>query len=334
MKIPLPLKKLAKSALRIAEILAVILGLPVLAYRIWQPGRNDALKCTQNAIWLGHGWLGDDTWFRRNGRKMEKFRSDAAIETLCRKLAENHIKIVYPHLCPAQVDGRIAAWDDAQLKRFLDVAQEYQIEVLPWVGGVFEGSARIADPLWRKNFLVSIAELLKNHSRLAGIQINVEPLPDGNADFLTLLDEAKAVLKEKKLSVAAYPPPTLWQKSRDVHWEPAYLAQVAKKADQLAVMAYDTAIPWQKFYVRQMTQWTDELVAVIEESHCQLLIGIPAYEDAGVAYHHREVENPAAALSGIAASKKSSKVNGIALYCEWEMTPEKWQTWRRFIQFP
>jgi hypothetical protein len=50
---------------------ALLLLLP-LAYRLWNPGltvtdgRHDR---HQNAIWLQHGWLGDDHWFKENKRE-------------------------------------------------------------------------------------------------------------------------------------------------------------------------------------------------------------------------------------------------------------------------
>ena len=75
--------------------------------------------------------------------------------------------------------------------------------------------------------------------------------------------------------------------------------------------------------------------AVIAASHqkeLSLILGIPAYEDAGVGYHYPNAENIASALRGIAAADRHEDIDGIALYCEWEMTEEKWQTWQKFIK--
>ena len=69
------LKKLGKSAFRIVAALAVILGLPAIAYLLWQPGSNTPLpEYANNAIWIGHGWMGDDGWFERNNRNKDNFR--------------------------------------------------------------------------------------------------------------------------------------------------------------------------------------------------------------------------------------------------------------------
>jgi len=66
-------KKLGKSAFRIVAALAVILGIPAIAYLLWQPGSNTPLpEYANNAIWLGHGWMGDDSWFIRNKRNKDE----------------------------------------------------------------------------------------------------------------------------------------------------------------------------------------------------------------------------------------------------------------------
>ena len=327
------LEKLGKSVLRIVTALAVVLGIPALCYWVWQPGSNTPLpEYHNNAIWLGHGWLGDDSWFIRNKRNKDDFRSVEKISALFKKLSGNKISTVYPHLCPAQLDGRIAPYDSEQVERFLDIAEQYNIKVIPWIGGVYEESARPANEKWRKNFVTSVDELLKKHPRLAGVQVNIEPMPSSEVGFLMLLDAIRPVTKGKILSVAAYPPPTKWHPYPNVHWPLFYIKKLTNHCDQLAVMMYDTAIPLEKFYIKLMTDWTNQLTSATRSSSCELLLGVPAYEDAGVGYHHPQVENIRSALQGIAASNHKNEANGIAIYCEWEMDENKWQIWRKFIR--
>ena len=327
------LLQVGKSALRIIAALAIIAIMIVLGYGLWFPGSDAPLpEFPNNAIWLGHGWLGDDGWFERNSRSKDDFRDIKKITALLKKLSANNISTVYPHLCPAQMDGKIAPYDSVQIERFLDLAAAYKIEVIPWLGGVFEESARPGDRNWRKNFVDSVEELLEKHPRLAGVQINIEPMPDGNTDFLALLEELQVVVQGKILSVAAYPPPTRWHPFPDVHWGDDYMRQVSERCSQLAVMMYDTAIPLEKFYIKLMRDWTKQLVQITRENGCELLLGVPAYEDSGVSYHKPEVENLRSALQGISDSPWRSGVNGIAIYCEWEMDDAKWRIWRRFIR--
>lgn len=248
-----------------------------------------------------------------------------------KKLSENHISIVYPHLCPAQYNGKIAPYDSAQVERFLDLAEKFHIKVIPWIGGVLDESARISDPDWRKNFVDSAAELLRKHPRLSGVQINIEPLPSENFDFLRIIDALRPLMQGKILSVAAYPPPTRWHPFPNVHWRTSYIDRIARHCDQLAVMMYDTAIPLEKFYIDLMTRWTIILTGTMHLTGCELILGIPAYEDAGVGYHHPRVENISSALRGISASGRTEKIGGIAIYCEWEMNEAKWKQWHRFM---
>jgi hypothetical protein len=327
------MKKILKSMLRILLAVAIFCGIVLLVYALWQPGSNKVLpKFENNAIWLGHGWLGDDLWFKRNKQKFEDFRSAEKVEKLLKKLTDNDIKTVYPHLCPAQFNGRIAAYNDEQIERFLDIADKYKIKVIPWIGGVLDESARPDDVKWRKNFIDSTAELLKKHSKLAGVQINIEPLPSSNRDFLILLEELKTVLKDKTLSVAAYPPPTVWHRFPSVHWDLKYLAKVANHADQMAVMMYDTAIPYRKFYINLYKMWIYDLINSLYRINTEILLGVPAYEDSGVGYHHPEVENISSALSAISAVELKKNISGLAIYCEWEMTDDKWTVWQKYIK--
>ena len=58
------LKKIGKSILRITAALAVIFGVPAVGYLSWRPGSDAPLpEFGNNAVWIGHGWLGDDGWF-------------------------------------------------------------------------------------------------------------------------------------------------------------------------------------------------------------------------------------------------------------------------------
>ena len=80
-----------------------------------------------------------------------------------------------------------------------------------------------------------------------------------------------------------------------------------------------------------MKDWTEQLNLAVEVTGCELLLGLPAYNDAGVGYHHPGVENINSALQGISAAGRKDCIRGFAIYCEWEMDENKWQTWRKFI---
>lgn len=323
-----------RSPWRVPCAALILAGLMVLAYFVWQPGRevlDGRHDRARNALWLGHAWLGDDTWFTRNGQTARRsfFRDAATLRALAEKLRGHGVRDVFPHLCPSGADGSLPTVDEAQAVRFLDHFEDFR--VLPWIGGVFDGSARIEDAAWRARFCREIAELLTRHPRFAGVQLNVEPCPSGNAAMLTLLEEIRAALPPGKLlSVAAYPPPTWWQPGLEVHWEEVYFRAVARRVDQLAVMMYDTSLPWKKPYVRLMADWTREVLAWSEGR--EVLLGVAAYDDAGTGWHDPEVENLATGLAGIHAGLSAGpppNFAGVAIYSEWEMDAAEWDYFTR-----
>ncbi|MCI5118255.1 MAG: hypothetical protein D3913_09900 [Candidatus Electrothrix sp. LOE1_4_5] len=331
------LKYLKRPPWRTLVVFIAIFGLTGLGYYLWSPGktvRDGRHDLRSNGIWLQHGWLGDDLWFKRNQKDKALFRDDQRMQNLVDLLTDHGVKYLFPHLCPCNPGGAIAPVDPVQAERFLDHFANFQ--VIPWVGGVLDIQCFPTSPLWRANFVASVVNLLQSHPRLAGVQVNIEPMPTGNADFLLLLDEIRQAMPVGKIiSVAAYPPPTLWHPVPAVHWEQKYFRQVARRVDQLAPMMYDTAIRFPKCYQHLMSSWTTDIVEWSEGT--QVLFGIPVYSDAGVEYHYPNVENLHNALLGIHAGlSKLSKYTflptnyaGVAMYCEWEMDQQEWDYFER-----
>lgn len=311
----------------------VVLLVPI-GYAVWSPGldvRDGRHDRGQNGIWISHGWLGDDSWFARNGKTNEfsRYRTKESVRALAAKLREHHITDVFPHLCPADIEGPIPAVDSAQTKTFLDEFAGFR--VMPWIGGPNGGSARYRNDKWRKAFIASVKQLLDAHPRFAGVHLNVESLTSGDADFLEFLDELKVGLPSGKiLSIAAYPPPTRWQPSEDVHWSADYFREIAKRCDQLAVMMYDTSLRFPKLYQHLMAAWTGEVLAWSEGK--PVLLGVPTYSDVGVDYHHPCAENLKNSLLGVhrGLSRQTLPTNyqGVAIYCDWETDESEWKYFR------
>ncbi len=311
-----------------AFVLVIFFG----AYAAWQPGRDirdGRHDLGKNGIWLGHGWLAADKWFFDNKKtnSIREFRDPEKISALAKLLRQHHITDVFPHLCPSDPFGNLPEMDAARTERFLGEFKDFR--VMPWIGGPQGPSTRFRDLSWRASFIGNITNLLASHPRFAGVQINIEPMDSGDKGFLRLLEEIHAALpKDKLLSVAAYPPPTRWQPHSEVHWDESYFREVAHRCDQVAVMMYDTGVRMPKIYEHIMAGWTHEVLAWSEGK--PVLLGVPAYEDAGVEYHDPRVENLRTALLAIHKAlgdgTPPTNYQGVALYSEWEMNKDKWDS--------
>jgi hypothetical protein len=322
-------KLVRRPWLIIALLLVAASGGVSLAYLCWSPGeriRDGRHDLRSNGIWIQHGWLGHDSWFVQNRRDKAKFRSDEKIQELADLLSRHGVEYVFPHLCPCDPGGSIASVDPRQAERFLEYFEDFK--VIPWVGGLLGVHCFLESGRWRAEFVSSVGDLLRAYSRLAGIQVNIEPLPNGNPDFLLLLEELRNAMPDGSiLSVAAYPPPTQWHPFPRIHWEEDYFRRVAERVDLLAPMMYDTALRLPKLYQFLISTWTSEVLDWSGDT--QVLLGIPAYDDAGVGYHFPEVENLENALLGIHAGLSSCEplpenYRGVAIYCEWEMDLQEW----------
>ncbi|MGN6554403.1 MAG: glycosyl hydrolase family 18 protein [Verrucomicrobiota bacterium] len=307
-----------------------VLGFLAGSYALWQPGldvRDGQNDHRHNGIWISHGWLGGDEWFREQRKTSEpnSFRTPERIRDLAKLLRSHHITDIFPHLCPSDPKGQLPAMDDSQAERFLDEFSGFR--VMPWIGGHDGSNVRFQDSKWRATFIDQVSNLFAAHPRFAGVHLNIEPLPSGDPKFLTFLEELHAALpKSKRISVCAYPPPTWWDPNPDLHWDESYFREVARRSDQMVVMLYDTSLRSPKLYRNLTADWTSE--ALSWSGGKPVLLGIPTYNDAAAGYHHPEVENMRNALLGIhqglAEQPFSRSYQGIALYREWETDETEW----------
>ena len=176
--------------------------------------------------------------------------------------------------------------------------------------------------------------LLGRHPRIGGLHVNIEPMPDGDASFVLLMEELKqAMPNDAILSVAAYPPPTVFHRFPEVHWSETYIGEISSVVDQMVFMMYDTGLQHEKLYVNLMKSWTTECFDWCGDGRTEVLLGLPAYDDAGSGYHYPEVENLKNRLLGIHAGLETydrlpAHYSGAAIYSEWEMDSSEWELWR------
>jgi hypothetical protein len=321
-----------RLVLRLAALL-VVAGLAGLVYFAYAPVEDTAahpFNHDRNAVWLEHRWL-------------ERAQPLAEMETLFAKLDRRGIAYAYPHLIPFDGNGELPPHDREQLRAFLATARRVapELKLLPWIGGLRKGYKRqrpgtieLADLAQRQRIVAEARGLVDEG--FAGVHINVEPVDDGNDDFLALLRALRtAVGDDHVLSLAAIrPAPVGLPRAPNFAWSPDYYARVAAIVDQIVIMSYDTALPTPQLY-RRYVRWAARSVAGALDasgSDARVLMGVPTYEPYGF-MHRRGVETPENAIVGVVAGLRGlgagGTFEGIALYAEWTTDESEWRAYER-----
>lgn len=314
----------------------VLTGLLVAAALSWVAFRSPrepmrAADRDENGLWMRRVWLHEP-------------RTEAQVAALVHNLRQRGIGQIYPFLGPLGAEGR-PGWRDGETVRSYDPAiaraffaavhaADPSVVVLPWSGGVNPRDVPLDDPAFRARFAAAMAEIVTLGAD--GVQINVEPMPTGNKDYLLQLDAVRAAIGPAAvLSIAAYPPTTPLHDFPDVHWDLPYLAEVCRRADELAIMAYDTALTDRDSYAGLVRDWTLQLAEALpspEAGGCAWRLGLPAYED-DEAWHRPEVETLEVALRGLrqAMLQRNMPVGfrGVALYASWTLDAAEWAVYDR-----
>ncbi|WP_372406551.1 hypothetical protein [Streptomyces luteireticuli] len=292
---------------------------------------DDAVTRGRDAVWLGHAWV--------DGR-----RTDKDLAGLKRRLDGTGVRDLYVHAGPLEQDGTLPASAYRSARRLLDAVHRELpgVRVQAWLGNVVApdkpGGLRLDRVRTRDAVVASSVQVMK--AGFEGVHLDVEPVRDGNRDFLTLLGALRPAVRSAGgvLSVAAQqidPLPSMHSASRAFGspkwWSQAYFAKVARRTDQIAVMSYDTALPWESLYGGYVAQQT-RLALEATPSGTDLLMGLPFFhtEDMG---HHGFAETAEAALRGarlgLTREDRHRERFGLALYVDFAATDDDWRAYRK-----
>lgn len=284
----------------------------------------------RNATWLEHRWL-------------ERAHSPEEMATLFSALKARGIHYAFPHLIPFDGAGRLPPHDRMQLRAFLAAARlaDPQMRILPWVGGLRIGRRRTrAGTVDLESVVQRLAIVAECRGLIDegfdGVHVNIEPVDDGNDDFIALLRALRTAIGEDRiLSLSAVRPgPFALPFAPNFLWTADYYARVGAVADQIVVMAYDTALPSPALYQRYLsyaaTTTTRSLAA--GRARARVLMGVPTYGATGL-MHRGGVETTQNALVGIVAGLRGlgagGTFEGVALYAQWTTTDDEWATYER-----
>lgn len=279
-----------------------------------------------NAVWLDHYWVGEE-------------KSEKEIFELVENFKKHGIGTVFVHTGPLKSDGTIDPETYRYAISFLEQARYFdkEIQYEAWLGQI-RSKIDLSNPEIRHN-VSKQALILSEFMDFDGVHFDIEPVWDGDTDFIQLLKETRDVINEKKkisVALAEFIPKSFIFVSKMVKEFENFNSEVnyenvAKYADSIVVMTYATGFEYEwlyKWLVKEQTIWVTNLL-----DDTRVFIGIPAYERSEHDPNFNEkVENMESGLKGIIEGlnnfrSREENFEGVAIYPYWEIDEKEWQTY-------
>lgn len=283
------------------------------------------------AVWMGVTWSMDS-------------HSDEDLRLLADDLANHHVTDAYVYVSYLKAgDFFNPTFDEAA--NFTSKMQIYAPDILwwAWVGvpigieqpdGIFIDN-RLTNPTIREQ-IAEFATLTIEELGFDGFHLNAEPIPDGDVAFLKTLETIRAQLPDDAPLSSTAHALRLTQSLTSVpyvtmpsHWSQGYLEAVAQHTDQIALMAYDSGLPFPRDYREWMTYQVTEAAAALAGNDTELFIGLPTTEE-WTPTHQTQAETFSVALRGF-QNGYSTRIDGIALYAYWDTTADEWEQLSQLI---
>ncbi len=274
-----------------------------------------------NALWIGHKWA--DTQM-----------SDVQIQSLVNDFKKHQIDTVFVHVGPLKKDGTIDPETYKYSVNFIDKARVFgeDIQYQAWLGQV-RSKIDLGDPAVRHN-VANVSMIMTQMVGFDGVHFDIEPVWDGDLDFILTLKESKEMMPVgKKISVALaeYIPSSFIWFTQDIWPLENYNSEVnyenvADYADQIVVMVYDLDIADDWKYQWLVQEETIRVTDLLPNK--EVFIAIPSYEEVKEGFNPK-VENVKNGLIGIIKGLNNFRSNensfaGVAIYPYWEIDKDEW----------
>ncbi|MEU7208375.1 glycoside hydrolase family 18 protein [Streptomyces sp. NPDC044989] len=325
--------RIRRTVLAIVLVLLVPLLTAETALRINYMGDPADGTHTRNrdAMWLGHAWV--------DGRK-----KDADLKALARELKTTGIRDLYVHTGPMEHDGTLSKSLYPRARWLIDgVHRELPgVRVQAFLGDVLATESPDGMRLEKTETRAAVVDSARQVLDVGydGVHLDLEPLHSGDRNYLSLLDDIRAVTRARdaQLSVAAHqidPLPgfhSFWGTvaGHPKWWSQKFFGQVARRVDQIAVMSYDTMQPLESLYGGYVAQQTS-LALEVTPPTTHLLMGLPFYHENRFG-HWNHAETVAAAVRGVRLGLSRTDADrerfGVAAYIDFAATEEDWTSYR------
>ncbi len=290
---------------------------------------------SMNGVWLEHEWI-------------DREKTAADFDRLLRDFHRAGIRFVYVHVGPLERNGEIPNFRYPAADFFVSQmrARDPDIMLYAWIGQI-----RSKIPYERTEVRRATAKTAAHFVHdlgFDGVHYDIEPLHDTDDAFLSLLDETRAALtigvtdpervKKIKISVATSEIlPRLEGKiaSYFLHLDdfnrPDFYQEIAKRVDQIVIMAYENSIPrgsTYEYFLKNEVIWATDIL-----EHVEILVGIPTYDQASSTFFP-QAENVRTGLRGITAGLNNwrsddEKLTGVALYRYGTTSESEWQDYAK-----
>jgi hypothetical protein len=318
--------RLMPRLLVVYALAAALFGIVVIAMRdAPATGRSAPAIPSRNAAWIDHHWVGASV-------------SRSSIASLCATLTAHEIGAVFVHVGPADASGNIAAGRAPYAQRFVTTFHAVcpNVQPMAWIGQLlptWDGLVNLQSDAVRAGLVRAAQHFVA--LGFDGIQYDLEPVADGDPAFLALLRLTRAALPGRRIAVAtpsialqsAAPSlPNLRLPLRP--WSATYFMQVAALSDELDPMLYVTGLRDSGAYASFIADQVRTLATAAPSA--AIRIGLPAFSGR-TGYFDDRVENIRAGLLGLTRPVGNGKLDAVAIYPMWDMTPSAWAAFDNWL---
>jgi hypothetical protein len=306
-------------------ILAAIVWIAVTW--LYQPVGSASFDTGANGLWIGHKWY--------TGREVRTGDPVPPEEmaSLIQRLRAAHVRYVFVHVGPARAGGDT---EDSAAPLFEQLRAAYPEGVfLAWLGARLDRIA-LDQPAWRSN-VASQNETLRTEG-FDGVHFNIEPLKDAEPGYLELLATVRSRMGDEWIISQATPPSTLLGLPLagigPSFWSAGFYRATMEIANQTVLMAYHANLRFGPLYVAFVRDQTRRLArwACAARDH-QLLIGIPAFQDApnDPVSQAEDIRNASLGIRSALESfpKRPDCFGGASVYANWVTNDAEWADFQR-----
>lgn len=276
-----------------------------------------------NASWLGVEWANET-------------HSMHEISALSDNLKRNQIQEIFVYTSYLRSDEEFASTYN-QLSNFVLRMKKTDptLHIQAWIGLPLR-YVDLNDPTVRKEIIRFCVDIVRT-TGVDGIHLDPEPISTGDINVLLLLDELRSALgPEPTLSMATrriWPilPEKQWPFVGGLAWRTSYYREIARRVDQIAVMTYDSAMPYSLLYRQWVRFQVIEVSHAVDGTGVQLFFGIPTSKERTWT-HWPWAENMRSGLKGLIdglndAKSRPAIVKGVAIYPYWETDDAEWRVY-------